>query len=1015
MKFSWLLFVTLLFSIPSFGKTYYVSTNGNNHSKGSFDHPFRSIQFAVNKLKAGDKCLIRKGTYFENIHFKNSGTAEQPIIVRSYQHEKVVIKPHRVHTLWKQYKGKIFRTRINDSVIQLFTGNKSLMQAAYPSIQEGLMNTSNWLPIHSFPNKNIILKSDKKVDVTNAHFIGLTVNGLIAINGDVISQKNNSIFVESVGFYWNKKYKHGYHGEGKGYFVGKLSFLNKPGEWFSDGKFLYYWPKKKHPKEDDLTFRTKKNTIILNQQEYIQLNGIEVIGGCISLVNSNHCSLKSIKVNYPVSFFTFNCGFSRHSKTKEKNKDYFEGKGIEISGNHNSIEECTISKSWGDGLTVEGSNNHIQKCRIFDCDWMGIDCSPIFITGFNHVVKFCDFSTSGRSIFVHHMKNGKVKYNKIHNGGLLCDDLGLTYCYNSDGGNTEIAYNWVYENHAPIYGAGIYIDNHNSNYNVHHNVVWDCFIGMTLNQTSKNVRIDHNTFWGNKYTMSSFHPEAGKREITNVICSNNLTDSELSSIFQQPFIGSDFKNNSIVESVFNVLENPKECKFYPKNNQELSVGAYATNRNYKSPGIPEEKKQESTTLPILLFTFYFALILFAFRKISLFQSLSFKSNSALFLLKVGFGFAIYGIYTFYYPNRQTAEIFKHFDDAKQLYLQLIQHHPSDYFKFIVGLQENNSATNNALLTLQNVKGISDLFLIRLHCILQLISVGFYPIHLLFFGFMSYVGSLLLFKTYAHFFPTQKGWLLIGIFGLPSVLFWTSGTLEDTLLLFFIGLFSHALLNISLKKVIVLQFLYVSISLLVVSIFRPYLIIALVPILLYFSSSLLAQKHSYLRIILCNILILISLLTVQFFIPSVNLLTKLTYVQSDLINVANEMHAHSILSIYLLDGTISSFIHAIPSALYNVFITPISTHSTWFIYLSSIENVGILVILLVGIIKIKSFNIEQRKIILLVGCFCLFVALFIGWTIPIGGLISRYKSVLLQLIFPLVVISFSKIFFRNKKG
>ena len=1004
--------ITLLFSIPSFGKTYYVSTNGNNHSNGNFNHPFRSIQFAVNKLKAGDKCLIRKGIYFENLLFKNSGTANQPIIVRNYENEKVVIKPHRIHSEWKQFKGKIFRTRINDSVIQLFTGNRSLMQAAYPSIQEGLMNTSNWLPIHSFPNKNIILKSDKKVDVTKAHFIGMTVNGLISINGDVISQKNNSIFVKSDGFYWDKKYKHGYHGKGKGYFVGKLSFLNQPGEWFSDGKFLYYWPKNKHPKEDNLTFRTKKNTIILNQQSHIQLDGIEIIGGCISLVNSDHCSLKNIKISYPVSFFSFHSGFTRLSNGSEAN---FEGKGIEVSGNNNSIEECIITKSWGDGLTVDGSNHLIQKCRISDCDWMGIDCAPIFIGGNNHIIKYCDLSKSGRSIFVHSaLKNGKVLYNKIHNGGLLCDDLGLTYCYNSDGGNTEIAYNWVYENHAPIYGAGIYIDNHNSNYNVHNNVVWDCFIGMTLNQTSKNVRIDHNTFWGNKYTMSSFHPEAGKREITHVICSNNLTDSELSSIFQQPFIGSDFKNNSIVESVFNVLENPKECKFYPKNNQELSVGAYKTNRNYKSPGIPEKKKQENTTLPILLFVFYFALILFAFRKISFFQSLSFNTNSALFLLKVGFGFAIYGIYTFYYPNRQTAEIFKHFDDAKQLYLQLFQHHTVDFFKFIGGLQENNAATNTALLTLQNAKGISDFFLIRFHCLLQLFSFGFYPIHLLVFGFISYVGSLLLFKTYAHFFPSQKSWLLIGIFGLPSVLFWTSGTIEDTLLLFFIGLFSQALLNISLKKALVLQFLSVSISLLVFGIIRPYLIIALLPVLLYFSSSLLTQKFSYLRIILCNMLILIILLTIQFFTPSINLLTKLSYVQSDLINVANEMHAHSKLTTYPLNGSLQSFINAIPTALYNVFITPISNYSTWFISFTRIENMGILTMLLIGIFKLKTFNYEQRKIILLVGGCCLFIALFIGWTIPIGGLISRYKTVLLQILFPFIIIASTKIFERNNE-
>ena len=69
-------------------------------------------------------------------------------------------------------------------------------------------------------------------------------------------------------------------------------------------------------------------------------------------------------------------------------------------------------------------------------------------------------------------KNCKILFNEICEGGYLCDDLGLTYNYGTDGGGTEIAYNWLHDNLAPYFGPGIYLDNGNANYNVHHNVVW---------------------------------------------------------------------------------------------------------------------------------------------------------------------------------------------------------------------------------------------------------------------------------------------------------------------------------------------------------------------------------------------------------------------------------------------------------------------------------------------------------------------------------------------------------------
>lgn len=68
----------------------YVATNGY-HGNGSFEHPYRTIQEAVDVAQAGDTIYIRGGSYHEKIIIKNSGKKNQPITLRNYQQETVVI------------------------------------------------------------------------------------------------------------------------------------------------------------------------------------------------------------------------------------------------------------------------------------------------------------------------------------------------------------------------------------------------------------------------------------------------------------------------------------------------------------------------------------------------------------------------------------------------------------------------------------------------------------------------------------------------------------------------------------------------------------------------------------------------------------------------------------------------------------------------------------------------------------------------------------------------------------
>ncbi len=82
-----LMFLLVLWNGPSYAIDYHVSPNGGTGS-GSLVSPW-SLSHANTKLKAGDKALLRGGTYVDQIIKPvNSGTAGNPITYVAYSGEK---------------------------------------------------------------------------------------------------------------------------------------------------------------------------------------------------------------------------------------------------------------------------------------------------------------------------------------------------------------------------------------------------------------------------------------------------------------------------------------------------------------------------------------------------------------------------------------------------------------------------------------------------------------------------------------------------------------------------------------------------------------------------------------------------------------------------------------------------------------------------------------------------------------------------------------------------------------
>ena len=73
--------------------TLYVATNGNDANPGTLSAPLLSIQRAVDLAQPGYTIFIRGGTYAPstNIQILKDGTASQPITMRNYNSERVIL------------------------------------------------------------------------------------------------------------------------------------------------------------------------------------------------------------------------------------------------------------------------------------------------------------------------------------------------------------------------------------------------------------------------------------------------------------------------------------------------------------------------------------------------------------------------------------------------------------------------------------------------------------------------------------------------------------------------------------------------------------------------------------------------------------------------------------------------------------------------------------------------------------------------------------------------------------
>jgi len=382
-------------------------------------------------------------------------------------------------------------------------------------------------------------------------------------------------------------------------------------------------------------------------------------------------------------------------------------------------------------------------------------------------------------------------------------------------------------------------------------------------------------------------------------------------------------------------------------------------------------------------------------------------NEALqfvFVLKVIAGFALYFIYSYYYTNRATADVFKYFDDGKVMADALFSK-PIDYFKMLFGVQNDtpyftetyyNHMNNWFRVYDSNLFSDSHL-IIRFNALLMIFSFGYYHVHTVISCFLSFIGLTAMFKFFIEYAPKAKFGLFLSMYLIPSVVFWGSGVLKEGLIFFSIGLLlynsNHFFERYNFSKILIIYF-----SILILLYTKIYVLIILFPLMIIFKS-MKHESQGYDKVgllfggvvMVSGIIGYLSLTLLTHY----NVLAMLAQKQHDFFNLAQSQQAGSLIYLTPLTAEWSSFIQGLPAAFANVCFRPlIGLDNSPLMIPSALENIILWTLSILAVFFPAKQNRSQKLLIHFSLWFVLGIFILTGLTTPILGAIVRYKTIAL---------------------
>lgn len=258
-----------------------------------------------------------------------------------------------------------------------------------------------------------------------------------------------------------------------------------------------------------------------------------------------------------------------------------------------------------------------------------------------------------------------------------------------------------------------------------------------------------------------------------------------------------------------------------------------------------------------------------------------------FSIKVAFSVLFIILYTFVLGDGNLSEDAGVFMRESKMLRDVASESPSAYMKFMTGIGEDIALVKKHLpetshwdLGVQTIVN-DNKNILRVHSLIQFISFNSPMIHAIILSLIALLGIKQLFHAGRILTNIKENYIFWGILLLPSLLFWTSSILKEPFMILGLGLLFRGLFDPSLNRK---SLWYGIIGVIVLLLFKPYVLLAIIPTLFFFFIAQFLPKRKIIGSIGILSLLFITILLV-FKGPREKSLQIISRKQLDFINVA----------------------------------------------------------------------------------------------------------------------------------
>lgn len=188
------------------------------------------------------------------------------------------------------------------------------------------------------------------------------------------------------------------------------------------------------------------------------------------------------------------------------------------------------------------------------------------------------------------------------------------------------------------------------------------------------------------------------------------------------------------------------------------------------------------------------------------------------------------IYQFYYSGGDT---FNYHTHGSRIIWEAFLNNPSDGFALLfssVGDQNHIAYRYSSQILFWGDP--SSYFIVRLAAIFDLITFSTYSATASLFAVISFIGMWLFFNVFVRNFPHLQRWIAFAILFIPSVIFWGSGILKDSIVLAFIGILTYAVKKLFIdRQVRIVNVMLLLVSVIVIFEVKIYVLLCFLPAML----------------------------------------------------------------------------------------------------------------------------------------------------------------------------------------